>query len=567
MIRSAVVALVVASIGVGATAAAASRSVTTRQVGRLLGAKVLVVAFPNGLVRICGSQVSDLMFGPPACPYGPRAVGVQVDALKQQSSKPAERWGYLYLVGRYRTGTFWVTSQRNHAPQAPSHPFLDRPPCARPQGGWSLAPRTSAKENAIRAYKRRYPRDITSVAFFRHATIPTIASTHPQRTRAALARTWRKQLCVVRSRYSLAVIWHTRKRLVKLLGRGSKTARWGWMNGAGGISCNAKGQPTTPLDVLVETPALRTVLRRQPTGLVVLDATLHPLATGQVPHPGQQATVDVAVATLWKAPGLARTIDRPALRNPVDLEAWNRNLSATAARRGLNGRVVSQVLYGESVKVVAVRAGWAKVLVPDQPSPLDSRGYPGWLTLRQLKTGRLAGAQHLVLTAPQGEVTVGGRVLKVSYGTRLPLVRWSSGDFAYVRTPDGIGTVAGGDWQRPLPLSGASIVAGARRFLGLRYLWGGVSAWGFDCSGLVWDVFRVHGLTVRRDTGPQSNGGRRVAARFLRPGDLVFYGSPATHVAIFAGAGKMIESPDSAHSVRLVPLRPGFSALRRYTPR
>jgi gamma-D-glutamyl-L-lysine dipeptidyl-peptidase len=284
------------------------------------------------------------------------------------------------------------------------------------------------------------------------------------------------------------------------------------------------------------------------------------------PHAGQQATVDVSVATLWKVPGVTRAIDAPALRNPVDLDAWNRNLSTTAARSGLGGHVVTQALYGEPVKVLAVRGGWAKVAVPDQPSPLDSRGYPGWLPLRQLKAGRLAGAQHLVLVASRGEVKVGGRMLAVSYGTRLPLVRWS-GDFAYVRTPDGIGTVAGGDWVKPLPLTGASIVGGAKRFLRLRYLWGGVSAWGFDCSGLVWDVFRVHGLRVPRDTGPQSHWGRRVAARALRPGDLVFYGSPATHVAIFAGGGRVIESPDSAHSVRLVALRPGFSALRRYTRR
>lgn len=45
----------------------------------------------------------------------------------------------------------------------------------------------------------------------------------------------------------------------------------------------------------------------------------------------------------------------------------------------------------------------------------------------------------------------------------------------------------------------------------------------------------------------------------------MFYGSPATHVAIVAGNRMMIESPDSANSVRLVPLRPGFSVARRYT--
>ena len=281
------------------------------------------------------------------------------------------------------------------------------------------------------------------------------------------------------------------------------------------------------------------------------------------PQPGQQATVDVSVATVWQSPSSPRRIDSPALGNPVDLDAWNRNLASTPARAGLGGRVVTQALYGEKVLVTEVSGSWAKVVIPDQPSPLDSRGYPGWVPLRQLKAGGLAGTTHLVLTAKKGEVRIGNRVLEVSYGTRLPLVRWS-GDFAYVRTPDGLGTVAGGDWGKPLAPTGSAVVADAKKFLGLRYLWGGTSAWGFDCSGLFWDVLRVHGVTVPRDTGPQSHGGRPILGS-LRPGDLVLYGSPATHAAIVAGGGMMIEAPDSAHAVRLVPLRPGYVFARRYT--
>src|SRR3954469_12224888 len=117
------------------------------------------------------------------------------------------------------------------------------------------------------------------------------------------------------------------------------------------------------------------------------------------PQPGHQATIGVAVATLWQTPKSARAIDSPALRNPVDLDAWNRNLASTAARAGLGGRVVTQALYGEKVIVLAVKHGWAKVAVPDQPSPLDRRGYPGWLPLRQLATGfNASGPTRTVVT-------------------------------------------------------------------------------------------------------------------------------------------------------------------------
>ena len=109
----------------------------------------------------------------------------------------------------------------------------------------------------------------------------------------------------------------------------------------------------------------------------------------------------------------------------------------------------------------------------------------------------------------------------------------------------------------------------AKRFLGLRYLWGGLSAWGFDCSGLVWDVFRFHGVEIPRDADPQFRHGTRVARGSLRPGDLVFYGTQryVHHVAIYAGGGQMVEAPNSDSMVRLVPFRTTeYAGARRYTP-
>lgn len=283
--------------------------------------------------------------------------------------------------------------------------------------------------------------------------------------------------------------------------------------------------------------------------------------------PGDAATVDVSVATLWTAPGLARSIDAPALSNPADPAAWSRNLATTASRIWLDGKVVTQALYGEAVTVLAVRGGWAKVVVPDQPTPLDRRGYPGWVPVRQVAAGVAAGApaQQVVVLAPTATLTLAsGRTLTVSYGTRLP-VAGRSGGVVSVTTPDGAGTLPAASVGPAQPATGAAIVSAVRPFLGVRYLWGGLSAWGFDCSGLVWDVFRAHGVVVPRDADAQARGGTPVSPLRLRPGDLVFYGTPVVHVAIYAGGGRMLEAPDSAHRVRLVPLRPGVVAVRRYT--
>jgi len=96
----------------------------------------------------------------------------------------------------------------------------------------------------------------------------------------------------------------------------------------------------------------------------------------------------------------------------------------------------------------------------------------------------------------------------------------------------------------------------ARRFLGLHYLCGGLSAWGYDCSGLTWAVYRAHGITIPRDADAQFAAGTPVALSALRPGDLLFYEHPVVgHVSMALGGGMMIEAPNSRSEVRIVPIR------------
>src|SRR6059058_5767325 len=101
-------------------------------------------------------------------------------------------------------------------------------------------------------------------------------------------------------------------------------------------------------------------------------------------QPGQTASIDVSVATLWKAPNLYRTIDRPSVTNPADPAAWSHNLATTADRVWLDSHVQTQALYGERVEVLARRGAWTKVAVVDQPDPQNAHGYPGWLPAKQL---------------------------------------------------------------------------------------------------------------------------------------------------------------------------------------
>jgi len=62
-----------------------------------------------------------------------------------------------------------------------------------------------------------------------------------------------------------------------------------------------------------------------------------------------------------------------------------------------------------------------------------------------------------------------------------------------------------------------------RRYIGVRYLWGGDSPRGFDCSGFVQYVYARMGVQLPRVTFAQWHAGRHVPRRDLRPGDLVFF--------------------------------------------
>jgi cell wall-associated NlpC family hydrolase len=313
------------------------------------------------------------------------------------------------------------------------------------------------------------------------------------------------------------------------------------------------------------------------TGGTIVDRALFLIlvvaASGAAPaqaglKPGQRATIDVSVATLWKAPNLYRSIDRPSVTNPVDPVQWSKNLSTTASRVWLDSHVQTQALYGQTVRVLAVQGRWAKVAVRDEPDPQDPHGYPGWLPVAQLTTGYdEAGASMTVLARTAVLHLNSGRQLVLSYGTRLPVLSQDLQNNWVVRTPDGFGWVKRAALAPSALYSAASIVLEAKRFLGVHYLWGGLSAWGFDCSGLIWNVYRAHGMTIPRDADPQFHHGLPVAHAALRPGDLLFFGSPgyADHVSIYLGNDQMLEAPDSAHRVRIAPVRWAYYiGARRY---
>ena len=168
----------------------------------------------------------------------------------------------------------------------------------------------------------------------------------------------------------------------------------------------------------------------------------------------------------------------------------------------------------------------------------------------------------VTVTAPRAKLSTGA---DVGFGTQLPVVA-RSGKSLVVLTPTGTKAKLPAAAAKPLPRTRADLVRSAKQFLGLQYLWGGLSAWGYDCSGLTWAVYRAHGITIPRDADAQATAGRPISLEDAQPGDLIFYGTSFVHhVTMYLGTGMMIEAPNSASEVRISPIRTDdFAGVRTF---
>lgn len=285
-----------------------------------------------------------------------------------------------------------------------------------------------------------------------------------------------------------------------------------------------------------------------------------------LPQVGRSAWVAVSVATLWRSPNAPRVVDRPALANPARIRAWLSALTVPL-RRDLNGRADTQALLGDRVVVTARSGSWAKVVVPDQPTPLDARGYPGWVPVAQLTgSAPLAATRTAAVITPtawlRSDDGAGRPIVEISFGTRLPVVTATPADVRVAAPPGRVTRIAANDVSltrtgtAALAGDGVGLVRTATTFTDLPYLWAGTSGFGFDCSGLTWLTLRVHGITIARDASPQSTHGRLVPTSALRPGDLLFFAnaSGVHHVGIYAGVGRMVHAPGSGRGVETVSL-------------
>lgn len=215
--------------------------------------------------------------------------------------------------------------------------------------------------------------------------------------------------------------------------------------------------------------------------------------------------------------------------------------------------LLNQAIMGETADVLVKEGDWYLARLGD--------GYLGWIrswyvaeeepgaveTYRDRAEAIVESNVAYVLSEPlEGSLPISDIVS----GSPLVVIK-SEGAFRKVRLPRGrVGYIRADSIGAPPSGSpdGGRILARAKRFLGIPYLWGGTSAKGFDCSGFVKRVFGIEGLDLPRDSDLQSRVGRLISKKGIgemaSPGDLIFFGEgkKISHVAIWIGDGRFIHA-------------------------
>lgn len=220
-----------------------------------------------------------------------------------------------------------------------------------------------------------------------------------------------------------------------------------------------------------------------------------------------------------------------------------------------DAEVVSQLLYGWKAQQLGIHEGaFEKIRAPD--------GYEGWMLAEALISSDknaatpetplakvIRNAAHLYRV---NDLTKHRPVLTVPFETHFEVTAQPAEEsFRWIQVKLVDGSLAwiqrGNVTLNPGLLSQSEMLTLSKQFLGLPYTWGGVSSFGYDCSGYVQMLFRQRGVFLPRDARDQIRSPQLASISFseLDAGDLLFFGpseSKITHVALCLEKGQVIHA-------------------------
>jgi cell wall-associated NlpC family hydrolase len=281
--------------------------------------------------------------------------------------------------------------------------------------------------------------------------------------------------------------------------------------------------------------------------------------------------------------GCATSTSTMAVALPLcDLRSapWYPPVGQTAPTPGTHDPLEeTQLLYGERVRVIKARDGWARIEAMEQPEFTHNKrwqGYPGWVLSTSLAPWEPLLIPNIVITQKWAltwqdayllslspwrfsmgtqlrAIDIGGHVWKIELldGTTVWLPRQSA------RSLNELQALSTADKR-------ALILSSALRLIGDPYFWGGRSPHatdlkdqitGVDCSGLVNLAYRVAGIDIPRDAHEQFLRAHPIAT--LKAADMIFLSERANpskivHVMLYAGENALIEAPGTGGVARRI---------------
>ncbi|GAB2762337.1 C40 family peptidase [Salinimicrobium soli] len=244
------------------------------------------------------------------------------------------------------------------------------------------------------------------------------------------------------------------------------------------------------------------------------------------------------------------------------------------SNQGHSSELATQATLGTPLKVLKHDGDWYLVQTPDNYIAWVDHG--GITPLTEQEFASWKAAEKVIFLRPYGQAyekaaTNSGIVSDVVAGD-IFVLKGSKNGFFEVEYPDGkIGYLEKDkaqpykEWIASRSLSEEELVSTSKELMGLPYLWGGTSPKGVDCSGFTKTIYFMNGMVIPRDASQQVHTGKVVDStknfENLQPGDLLFFGTPATdsskervvHVGMWIGDNKMIHSSGNVHISSMDP--------------
>lgn len=228
--------------------------------------------------------------------------------------------------------------------------------------------------------------------------------------------------------------------------------------------------------------------------------------------------------------------------------------------------VVDKIYNGANVTIVDSSNGWDKIIY---------NGGTGWVA------GQYITSSSTQVSGTPGTVVVSGSLNVRSAGnTGAPIIGTlkNGAQVTIFETSNGWNKISyngGTGWVSSQYISttnrAQTVVAAAKSQLGVRYIFGGASSSGFDCSGLTMYAYGKVGISLPHSAAQQAGLGWAVSRSALQPGDMVFFATGSdrtiTHVGIYTGNGMFISAQSGAGSVKEASLSNSYWSSAYVTAR